>query len=233
MSETYLDRLLDELVPAEAPEGWDDVRHRARRSQRRYVSLVVAVAVLVLAPATWAAWKAFEGTPAPRPVRHAFGNYNEWARQFAKQWPQVKVRKAHGVLRVKTKDGPYALWAAPLSTGGVCYIGALERDGRPLLSRNEQANCIPKRPGPTYPALLAFADPTDGGQRWDGSAKRGVLWGYAKGRETTVQVTRADGRTTTLRVVEHFFLMPLPDLAERLVLTGRDANGRVIARGRA
>ena len=62
MMDAHLDQLLDELVPVEPREQWNDVLRRARRSRRRYFAVVAAVAVLVLAPAAWAAVNAFEGS---------------------------------------------------------------------------------------------------------------------------------------------------------------------------
>jgi len=52
--DAYLDGLLDELVVTEPREAWCDVVARARRSRRRYVTVVAAIATLVVAPSAWA-----------------------------------------------------------------------------------------------------------------------------------------------------------------------------------
>lgn len=54
MSDDYLSELLDELVTAEPQPAWNDVLTRARRSRRRSMTAVAALAVLVLAPSAWA-----------------------------------------------------------------------------------------------------------------------------------------------------------------------------------
>lgn len=123
MNDAYLDGLLDELVPAEPRDQWNDVRSRARRSQRHYFAVVVAVAALVLAPATWAAVHAFEGTPAPPSVNSSLriGKLmEEAAKNLAKAAPHVEVSKAHGVLQARTPRGTADLWAAPTSDGKIC-----------------------------------------------------------------------------------------------------------------
>lgn len=218
MSESYLDGLLDELVPAETQLRWDEVLHRARRSQRRYVMLVVAVTVLVLAPATWAAFKAFDGTAAPQPVRRAMRHFN---REWAKLWlPTAQVRKAHGVLQVKTKAGPFDLWAAPTTKGGVCYLGALERG-----SQLGTWGCEPRN-GPAIDPGIAATE----GSLPHGTVTQAVLYGYVKGSETTVRVTMKDGREMNLPVVEHFFLTVPRWPFFVLSITGRSADGRVTAR---
>lgn len=52
--DAYLDGLLNELVVTEPREAWSDVVARARRSRRRYLAVVAAIATLVLAPSAWA-----------------------------------------------------------------------------------------------------------------------------------------------------------------------------------
>jgi hypothetical protein len=227
MSESYLDGLLDELIPAEPGDSWDDVLRRSRRSRRRYVMLVTAAAVLVLAPATWAALKAFDGTPAPPPVRRAFNRINRyWAKQkFAEDFPLAEVRKAHGVLQVQTKDGPYALWVAPSTTGGTCYIGALKRDSRGGVQRDITEECLPHHEPPISTGVAATH-----GSFENGSITQAVLYGYVRGAETTVEVTMRDGRTMTLPVVEHFFLGAPRWPFNAVSITGRNAQGRVVAR---
>lgn len=71
MTDAYLDDLLDELVPTEPHEAWNDVLRRARRARRRYVVVVAAVLTLLVAPSAWAiqhavSTKHYVPTYAPR-----------------------------------------------------------------------------------------------------------------------------------------------------------------------
>jgi len=93
MNDSYLDGLLDELVRPQAQESWDDVLHRARRSQRRYVALVAVVGVLILAPATWATVNAFSG------IKHAING----------NMPTAKIaRRTFTLIRISSIDSHYA-----------------------------------------------------------------------------------------------------------------------------
>lgn len=227
MSESYLDELLDELVPTQPRDGWDDVLHRAHRTHRHHVLLVAALAMFILAPATWATVKAFEGTPAPPSVRRTFDTtMRDWARSNLTQFPLADLGKVHGVLKVQTKDGPYDLWAAPSKAGGTCYLGALERDERAGLRASTMA-CLQGHQPPISTGIAS----TYGGFE-DGSAKRGVFYGYVKGSATTVTLRLKGGRTRTLPVVEHFFLTAflVPELFRVRAITARDASGTVVAR---
>lgn len=220
MTESRLDGLLDELVPVQSRAGWDDVVHRARRARRRYAAVVVAVAALVLVPATWAAVKAFEGTPAPPPVRGTFKFSNrgfaEFAKRLGKKFPQAEVGKAHGVLQVQTKDGPLDLWAAPSTNGGTCFVIGLERDMTAKMQLGSMSGCTRA----DAPALAAgtFGEGADT-----------VIFGYATGSEATAQITLMDGHTITLPVVEHFFLGADPGGLEPASVTGRDTSGNIVA----
>jgi hypothetical protein len=234
MSESYLDELLDELVPAGSRDGWDDVLRRARRSQRRYVALVVAVAALVLAPATWAAWRVFEGTPAPRSVKRVFVASNRTSAAFAQRFgtvlPLAVVSKAHGVVQVHTRQGLFDLYAAPATNGGTCFLTGYERDAQKSgLLLGGEGGCIGgKDPiGGEVPPIIAG---TNGSQSANGVTYQTIFWGYAKGSETTVQVAFANGTKLTLPVVEHFFLAALREDSGVVSIVGRDAAGNLIAR---
>ena len=238
MTESHLDGLLDELVPTEPRERWDDVVHRARRSQRRYVALVVAIAVLVLAPATWAAVHAFEGTPATPSVEQNFGQMNSMLAQAeaaatasdqSMNIQQANVSRAHGVLQVQTSYGPLDLWAAPeLGGKGRCYFLSWERDGAKAKGYGGGA-C-------TNPA--ARPSPIDVGIQWEASHPAlSVLVGTVTGPETTLDVRLRGRGTVTLPVVEHFALGVVPggDLGSFPILsyTGRDASGKVVVSEKA
>jgi hypothetical protein len=222
MTESHLDALLDELVPAEPREGWNDVVHRARRDQRRYTAVILAIATLVLASCSWVAVRAFEGTPAPPPVRKTFEFSNQASAAFAKRigrkFPQAEVDKAHGVVQVQTEDGPLDLWAAPATRGRSCFVVGAESDmvaNRPFGS---SSGCVPHRP------------PAIGAGTYQGSDHPyAVVFGYATG-SATAEVKLWSGRTVTLPVVEHYFLGELPIGSAVESVTGRDASGKIVAR---
>jgi hypothetical protein len=210
MTDSYLDGLLDELVRVEPRESWDDVLQRARRAQRRYTVLVVAIAVLVLAPATWAAYRAFEGTPAPRSIRQDFVLIDG-------------AGKAHGVLQVQTRYGPLDLWAAPELGGGKCWI---------LIWMRKTSNPHGSFEG-TCSNPAVSAPPIDVGIGW-ATHPIPVLSGSVTGRATTVEVKLSNGYTMTLPVVEHLVLGVVPlqpgaRLPGVAFAIGRDASGKVVA----
>jgi hypothetical protein len=230
MSESYLDGLLDELIRVEPKAAWDDVLHRARRARRRYTAVALTVAVLVLASCSWVAVKAFEGTPAPAPVRRTFEFPSRVAagaaKQIRKTFPQADVSKAHGVLQVQTKDGPLDLWAAPATHGETCSDVGWEADMTAKQQIAASSECSPvDQPGPSI----------DPGTFEEFDHPYIVVTGVATGPVVTVKVTLSDGRSITLPVVEHFFLGALPRSSEIVTGTlavsasGRDASGKVVA----
>jgi hypothetical protein len=222
MSETYLDGLLDELVTADPDEQWNDVVARARRSRHRYTAVVAAVVVLVLAPGTWAAVNAFEGTPAPHVIEQDFSYHrvtiNPWT-GFVHRLPDADASKSHGVLQLQTSDGPLDLWAAPETDGsGMCWFVGWESDisashaiGTFACTTSDDAAITPE----TYNAASHPAYT--------------VLVGSVTGSETTLDVTLTDGSTTTLPVAEHLFLGALPPGSQLASITGREAAGNVVA----
>jgi hypothetical protein len=226
--DAYLDHLLDELVPAEPRDGWNDVLHRARRSRRRYGALVAAVAVLVLAPATWAAVDAFDGTPAPRSIHLTFLQWDAQAAAmeaaqaqdgFSRHVPRADASRAHGVLQIATTDGPLDMWAAPeLDGSGTCWFVGWEAD---MNANNARGGGSCTEPD---------TDPVNPGWSWGiDHPTYTILSGSVTGDETTLDVTLTDGSTTTLPVVEHLFLAALPKGSKPATIVGRDADGDVVA----
>lgn len=227
MSEThhedaYLDSLLDKLVTVEAKPCWGDVLDRARRSRRRYTAAVAAVAALVLAPAAWAAVNAFEGTPAPQVIEQNFSYHrvaiNPWTGNIVNE-TDADAGKSHGVLQLQTSDGPLDLWAAPeIDKSGICWFAGWESDisadhaiGTGSCTESGDAAVDPRTYNDAnHPAYT-------------------VLVGSVTGSETTLDVTLADGSTTTLPVAEHLFLGALPPGSQLATITGRDATGNVVA----
>lgn len=227
--DAYLDGLLDELVTAEPREAWHEVLDRSRRSRRRYIAVIVAVAAFILAPATWAAVNAFQGTPAPHSIMQSFVRWNAEAPNlafinpqtgFERHVPLADATKAHGVVQLETSDGPLDMWAAPESDGsGSCWFIAWESDvhgGTPTGS----GGCAQGDQAAIAPATVSFVT----------HPAYTILDGSVTGPETTLDVTLTDGDTTTLPVVEHLFLGALPHGSSPASIVGRDANGNVVAR---
>lgn len=223
MIDAHLDCLLDELVTTEPCDAWNDVLRRARRSRRRYAAVVAAVAVLVLAPATWAAVNAFEGTPAPQVLQEKFVHYaqiNPWT-GFMTHIPTAEVSKAHGVLQLQTGDGPLDLWAAPSNVGGTCWFVVWQSD---LAAGNDQGY------GSCAPAAAPSSNLYFGtNQHLRAHPEYTVLSGYAYGDAATVDVTLSDGRTATLPVAEGLFMGAFENDATVASVVARDASGNVVA----
>ena len=229
MMDAYLDGLLDELVTAEPRERWNDVLGRARHSRRRYATVVAVVAVLVLAPATWAAIDAFEGTPAPQSIQHTFIEGDAAAAALNEvdidpttgfMWhvPAADPSKAHGVLQVTTSDGPLDMWAAPTLDGsGTCWFVGWQSDIQ--------------SDGALGHGSCTGGDMTIAPETWNDANHPSytVLDGSVIGSEPTLDVTLTDGSTTTLPVVEHLFLDALPNSSKIASIVGRDAAGNVVA----
>jgi hypothetical protein len=191
--------------PPDAEADWDEVLRRAGVRNRRYLVVLVVVATLVLAPAAWAITQAFRGKPAPSSIKSYFQEANKFDAKIAKalgrKEPKAIVSKAHGVIQVKTADGPIDLWAAPARGGGTCdFVGW----------QSNLNHAHPAGGGSCYPATAALAKAEHnlvwGG--WGDYQHRNytVVNGYAYGGATTVRVTLSNGKTTTLPVVEHLFL---------------------------
>lgn len=233
MMDAHLDGLLDELVTAEPREQWKDVLGRARRSRRRYTTVVAALAVLVLAPATWAAVDAFEGTPAPPSVVENFLQWDARAAAlsaaraqagFTAQVPAADASKAHGVLRLQTGDGPLDLWAAPgLNDGGTCLFIGWESDLDRPYGAYGFGGCEPETPADGREIAWGEVNlPPLHPSYW-------ILSGYVYGDANTVEVVFADGGTTTLPVVERFFMAAFTSDREIASFTARDSVGNVVA----
>ncbi|HZS31665.1 MAG TPA: hypothetical protein VFA37_10440 [Gaiellaceae bacterium] len=223
MTESHLDGLLDALVRAEPRGSWDDVLQRARRAQRRYVAVVVAIAALVLAPATWAAVHAFEGTPAPPPIRHNFVFTNRLrareSARFGKDFPQAEASKAHGVLQVRTRSGALDLWAAPSTQGGSCFFVDWEAGILKGLVSGA-GGCMERGDPPLAGGTL------EGG----GPSRYAALYGSALDSAVKVRVALTNGRTVSLPVVEHYFLGVVRSGIAVVNITALDASGKVVAR---
>ena len=233
MTDTHIDDLLDELVPAFEPrtDGWEDVLARAHTTRRRYALLAVAALALLLVPTAVALRgriaDLFQGTPAPPAVSTSFEANNKVAdmatqKGFGARFPHADVSQAHGVIEIQTADGPQDLWSAPNDQGGTCYFVDWANDA----------------PGPDGQQFgfggCSQSSPPSSGIGW------GSIWSYAHpdlltvyGRvyapAARVHVQVADGSTLTLPVAEDYFLGSLPNGVKVEGITAYDDSGNVVA----
>jgi hypothetical protein len=217
----------------DAEPAWDEVLRRAGVRSRRYLLALAVVAALVLVPAAWAITRAFQGKPAPPSIKSYFQEANKFDAQIAKalgrKEPKAIVSQAHGVIQVKTADGPIDLWAAPARGGGTCDFIGWQSD----LNHAHAAGG-----GSCYPATATLAKAPHNliwGAGGDYKHRNyNIVNGYVYGGATTVGVTLTDGHTKTLPVVEHLFLGALHQsthwrLRPKITsLTARNAHGHVV-----
>jgi hypothetical protein len=233
MTETRIDELLDQLVPAIEPRsgGWEDVLARAHKTRRRYAALAVAVLALLLVPTAVALRgqiaDLFQGTPAPPAVSTSFEGFNRPPDAairdgFARQFPHADVSKAHGVIEVQTADGPQDLWAAPNDQGGVCWFIDFANDQPSGNGQPGYGACDSSRP-PAPDILLE-------GPSWMLShPSLSTVDGRVYTDAGTVQLTLADGSTRTLPVIEGLFLGSLDEGAQVTRVVAYDKNGTEVA----
>lgn len=227
-----------------AEADWDGVLRRAGVRSRRYLVGLALVAALVLAPAAWAVAQAFEGKPAPPSVKSFFqverGVSVKMAKALGRKQPRAIVSKAHGVIQVKTADGPLDLWAAPATGGGTCYLVGWESDLNHAHASVYGGSCV------SATAKLNNTDTGGSPHNLDFSsggdhAHRNyeVVEGYAYGNATTVRVALANGHSKTLPVVEGFFLGVFRRSAKSLAahrlgqdrivaVTARNTHGHIV-----
>lgn len=227
-------QLVDRLLPsAEGRPDWQDVMRRRTRQQRKRFITEAALALVVMAfiavPAAWAIGL-FHGTPAPRPVKrtlfHANDNQLAAVLGLMKQQSKVDADQTHGVIELRTPQGPLRLWAAPVRGGGHCsYVQVGEAStSRDLVGIT---NCEPSAPPPTAPAIEGTVDPTDG-FRMPGVR---VLHGWVRSEllpESPARLTLLyqDGTQAELPLVEDYFLAVVPPdkRAESLTVRGADSQ---------
>lgn len=228
MSDAYLADLLEELVTADPPPAWNDVLGRARRARRRYGAVAVALATLVLAPASWAVANAFEGSAPPQAISSAVQHLNALVPQLnVSDVATADVSKLHGVMQLQTADGPLDLWAAPSSNGGVCEWLAFEEDLQPGANGASDGGCL----NPPL-KLIAGSIQTDSGER-----NLYIAYGYTSiPSAATATMTLSDGRSATAPVVEGWYLTTFgrkpgtPDFAVTIAKTTIDnASGNQLA----
>jgi hypothetical protein len=233
MTESRIDQLLDECVPAfeTRSEGWEDVLSRAHRGRRHYVAPAVVALALLLVPTAVALRgqiaDLFQGTPAPPAISNHFAAQNRMADEFTQKsfgdkFPHADVSQAHGVIEIQTADGPQDLWSAPSDMGGTCYF-------------IDWANDAPEPQGQQYGfGGCDRSAPPASGIGW------GSVWVYAHPNLLTaygqvyvpaarVHVELADGTVVTLPVVEGYFLGSLPNGVKVEQITAYNDSGDVVA----
>jgi hypothetical protein len=235
MTESRIDKLLDEHVPAFEPrsDGWEDVLTRAHTTHRRYAALAVAALALLLVPTAVALRgqiaDLFQGTPAPPAVSTSFESDNKIAdlatqKGFGARFPHVDVAKAHGVIQIQTPDGPQELWAAPNDQGGVCWFIDFANDPAPNGVKPGRGGCDTSASAPT-PAEIDFEGPG-----WDIShPSLYTVDGRVNVDAATVKVTFADGSNIRLPVVEGLFLGSLNQEVKVTQVTAYDEAGNRVA----
>ena len=234
MTESRIDDLLDERVPPfeTRSDGWEDVLARAHVTRRRYAALAVSSLALLLVPTAVALRGQivglFQGTPAPPAVSTTFEDFNRGADArirdgFAEQAPHADVSRAYGVIQLQTSDGPEDLWAAPNDQGGFCRFVDFAND----LADGGNAQpgfgtCDTKTPPPSKIAV-------EGPAWFLPHPSLYTVAGRVYVDAATVQVTRADGLTETLPVVEGFFLGSFDRGAKVTQVTAYDKAGTKVA----
>lgn len=113
------------------------------------------------------------------------------------------LSKLHGVLQVRTPYGPYDLWAAPSSNGGVCEWEAFGIDLQAGANGNVDGGCW-------NPPLRLFS----GGLGSEPShPSLGIGDGYTSiPNAATATVTLSDGRSATSPVAEGFYITTFEQL---------------------
>lgn len=233
MTDTRIDHLLDNYMPAFEPRsgGWEDVLDRAHTTRRRYVALAVAVLALLVVPTAVALRgqiaDLFQGTPAPPAVSNSFNSNNRTfdagtQKGFRAKFPQADVSQAHGVIEIQTADGPQDLWAAPSDQGGTCWFIDWAND--PVGSDGQQYGF-----GGCYPSSSPSSDISWGSVWVDPHPDLQTVWGHVFAPAMHVDVRLVDGSVLTLPVVEGGFLGSLPKGAEIERLTAYDDSGNAVA----
>jgi hypothetical protein len=236
MTETQIEQLLDEYVPAVGPrsDGWDDVLSRARSTRRRYAALAVAALALLLVPTAVALrgqiTGLFQGTPAPPAVSRFFESNNSVAnlatqKGFGARFPHADVSKAHGVIEIQTADGPQDLWVAPNDQGGVCWFIDFANDPAPNGAQPGLGSCDTSASARSAPDI-AFEGPG-----WELThPSLYTVSGRVYGDAATIQVAFADGSMIRLPVVEGLFLGSIDRDTKVTRVTAYDDAGNQVAR---
>jgi hypothetical protein len=198
---------------------------RARLSRRARVVMAVGLAGLVLVPAAvavggrLAGW--FQGKPAPASIRQDFVKFNAQMQQMsaaeaksglARQAPQAIASRAHGVLALRTADGPVYMWAAPRRGGGICWL--IQLAAAKGISYASCDQTWPPDQQLTFGTFGAIVYPSEQ-----------FIMGRAVGGAASVVVNLSNGTTTRLPVVEGLFMGAIPKHVHPLEVASYNAAG--------
>jgi hypothetical protein len=205
---------------------------RARLTRRSRLALAVVLVGLVIVPAALAFGgkivDLFEGTPAPPAVTTTFEGFNRLAdlsirKGFEGQAPHADVSKAHGVIEIQTADGPLDLWAAPNDQGGLCWFIDFANDRTGSNGQPGFGTC-------DTPSTRSASNITFEGPLWMlAHPSLYTVDGLVYVDAATVALTRADGSTATLPVVEGLFLGSFDSGANVTQVTAYDKTGAKVA----
>lgn len=223
---------------------WLDVRRRARRDprghRRIFVLAAIAAVLLIASTATLAVGGTlhdlFFGRPAPPLIKKAFVQQNKMSRQM-RDWqrlhgerpasvlPQIDAARAHGVVAVKTPDGPLTLWAAP-AIGGTQQCWFVDFDADQHRGRRSAIGSGSCEQAPAPPSKIQW------GYEWTITHPTlKELAGRLYVDAATLVVSAPGSRPRRIPVIHRFFVAAFP----RAVKTPRrlvalDNDGRVVAR---
>jgi hypothetical protein len=134
----------------------------------------------------------------------------------------VDPASAHGVLAVRSLDGPLYLWAATETTGGgQCWFATWAHDLSHPWAAAAAAGCDPAHRGPQA-IRYSYSWQTP---HWAVA----VLVGRVYDDAASVTVTFGCGQTRVVPVVEHLFMTTFVWSTRVYSLVARDRSGRVVA----
>jgi hypothetical protein len=251
-----LDSDLDRLAPASGWEpDWADVLHRAGEQRKRrsprlafppgrrarrllVIGLLAAGVVAIATPALGvigAIRDLFEGTPPTPLVQQHFMAWNQLGRRatHSPRWNQLQVNasKAHGVLAIRTSDGPVYLWVAPTRSGGTCWLLQFVNHKSTATQSIGPSGCL----GTTLiGSSIAWWGILPSPSVWrDGvgasSASFGILIGQAFGDASYLIVESSRHPILRVPVVEHFFAAVVPAEPTIHKITSYDSHGKQLA----
>jgi hypothetical protein len=196
-----------------------------RLSRRPRLAVAALVAGLVLVPAALAFgarladW--FHGKPAPASIRQDFVKFNADMQQmagtsakagFVRKAPQAIAARAHGVLALRTSDGPVYLWAAPRRGGGICWLAQFAAKESLFTSSCDEM----------WPPGRRLTFGTFGGALFPSEQ---FIFGRALGGAAKVVVALSNGEKANLPVVEGLFIGAFPRHVHPLEVASYNAAG--------
>jgi hypothetical protein len=143
----------------------------------------------------------------------------------------VDTTRAHGVVAMRTADGPIYLWAAPTRDGGTCWLlQFIKHKNSPNepLGPNGCRGSAPARRSIQWWGILPSPS-VWGGRVGTSPSAFGILIGQAFGDASYVTVASSQHALLKVPVVEHFFLAVVAPEATPHKITSYDQHGRRLA----